>query len=183
MPLDDLRAAGEDEGLALDDSGNPRGEPFDADRFAQPAADSDAREGRVDVDAEPCRELRAVADLRMRVERQVVRDEAQVGTEERLEPPAQTTVDDERLVPPEEAVVDEHQLRPEPGRALEELARRGDAGDDPRDLVRARHLEAGRPEFRPFFDLEQLVRVADDLVPGRHGGRYSMSASGCGAAW
>ena len=34
-----------------------------------------------------------------------------------------------------------------------------------------------------FAHLEQLVRVPDDLVPARHGGRYSMTASGCGAAW
>ena len=43
----------------------------------------------------------------MRVERQVIGSERQVGREERLEPAALAPIDDERLVAPEDAVVDE----------------------------------------------------------------------------
>ena len=64
--------------------------------------------------------------------------------------------------------------RAEEREELEELQRRGDPADDPRDLRRPHHLQAGKAVFRPFPDLEKLVREAHDLVPGRHGGRYSM---------
>ena len=70
------------------------------------------------------RELRAVSELRVGVERQVVRDERSLAPKERLEPPTQSRVHDERLVTPEEAMVHEHQLRAPPDSLLEQVTRR-----------------------------------------------------------
>ena len=107
-------------------------------------------------------------ELRVSVEREVVGDEREVAGEERLEPASLAPVDDERLVPPEDPVVDEHELRSRRRGALEELAGGGDAAGELRHLVRADHLQARRSELREALDLEQLVGVADDLVPVGH---------------
>ena len=37
-----------------------------------------------------------------------------------------------------------------------------------RHLVRSDHLQAGRRELRPALDLEQRIRIGDDLVPPGH---------------
>ena len=84
----------------------------------------------------------------MRVERQVIGGEVEVGGEERLQPAALAPVDPDGLVPPEQAVVDDHELRAGGRRPLEELERGGDAARDLRHLVGAEHLEAGRPVLR-----------------------------------
>ena len=96
----------------------------------------------------------------MRVERQVVRREVQVGSEERLQPATLAPVDPDRLVPPEHAVVDDHELSAGRRRPLEELDRGGDAARDLRHLVGSEHLQAGRAVLREAVDFEQLVRVA-----------------------
>ena len=105
----------------------------------------------------------------MRVEREVVGSEAEVGSEERLEPAALAPVDPDGLVPPEHAVVDDQQLGARGRRALEELLRGRDAAGDLRHLVGAEHLQPGRAVFGEAVDLEQLVREADDLVALSHG--------------
>ena len=105
----------------------------------------------------------------MGIEREVVGDEAQVCAKERLEPAAQTAVDDERLVTPEETVVDEHELRARLGRPLEQLQRGGDATRDLVDVRRADDLQPGTAEFGKPVDLQPFVRVGDDLVPAGHG--------------
>jgi hypothetical protein len=66
--------------------------------------------------------------------------------------------------------MDEHQLRVRGRRPLEELERGGDAGHQLADLGTADDLESGRSVLRPLRDLEELVRVADDLVAVRHAG-------------
>ena len=129
----------------------------------------------------------------MRVEREVVGDEAQIGAKERLEPAAQSSVDDERLSTPEEAVVDEHELRAGLGSPLEQLQRGGDTAGDLLHRRRAHDLKPGTAEFGKPVDLQPLVRIGDDLVPVGHGGilgRWQKRAkpipcpsSGCGAAW
>ena len=154
---------------------------------------ADGPELALSLDAEQRGQLRVVAELGMRVEREVVGDEAQVGAEERLEPAAQSPVDDERLVAPEETVVDEHELRAGLGRPLEQLERGGDAARDLLDVRRADDLQPGTAEFGKPLDLQPLVRVGDDLVPAGHGrilGRVAEPGkpipcprSGCGAAW
>ena len=89
----------------------------------QAATDADLAEGAAVVrDAQRVREERVVAELRMRVEREVVRRQAEVPREKRLEPAALAAVDPDRLVAPEHAVMDEHELRARRGGSLEELA-------------------------------------------------------------
>src|SRR4029078_6702556 len=65
-------------------------------------------------------------------------------------------------------VVHEGELDTERGRPLEQLTRAGDAARDGRDVARTHHLEALRGELGEPLDLEQLVRIGDDLVPCRH---------------
>ena len=64
--------------------------------------------------------------------------------------------------------MDEHHLRADVGRVLEQRPRARDAAEQQRHLVGADHLEPGRRELRPALDLEQRVRVGDDLVPAGH---------------
>src|SRR5262245_39189097 len=104
----------------------------------------------------------------MRVQREVIGEERRVSAEQRLEPPAKPRIDDERLVAPEEPGMDEHEARARLDGLLEELARARDAAGDRRHFVRADDLKAGGRELRPPRDLQQLVRIADDLVAAGH---------------
>ena len=104
----------------------------------------------------------------MRVEREVVREEGQVGGEERLETAALAPVDPRAARPPEHPVVDEHELRARGCRALEELERGRDAAGDLGHLVRADHLQPRRPVLGEAIGLEQLVRVLDDVITVSH---------------
>ena len=141
-PLDPLRAVREDERLAADRLADAGGELLDADRLAQRPALADLGERALDLDAERVGEQRVVAELRMRVEREVVGGEAEVRGEQRLEPAALAPVDPDGLVPPEHAVVDDQELGARGGGALEELPRGRDAAGDLRHLVGADHLQA-----------------------------------------
>ena len=134
----------------------------------------------------------------MRVEGEVVGDERGVRAEQGLEAAALPPVDDERLVAPEDPVMHEHHVGPDVGCVLEQRARARDTAEQQRHLVRSDHLQAGRRELRPALDLEQRVRVGDDLVPPGHAHslepraarrtfraaeRVPCGRSGCGAAW
>ena len=90
--------------------------------------------------AEPLGEQRVVAELRMRVEREVIREQRQIRGEERPEPSFQPPVYEQRLVAPEEAMVHEHQLRAPGACLLEQLLRARHAADQLRYLVSAHHL-------------------------------------------
>ena len=103
-------------------------------------------------------------DLRVSVEREVVRDQRQVRREQRLEPALQPPVDEQRLVAPEEAVVDEHELRARLAGPLEQLARARHAAGDLRHLVGADDLQAGTAVLRKGRDVEQFVGERDDVV-------------------
>ena len=162
------------------------------DGLGEPPSEADGSELALALHAEQRRQLSVVAELGMRVEREVVGDEAQIGAKERLEPAAQSPVDNERLAPPEETVVDEHELRAGLGSPLEQLQRGGDTARDLLDLRRAHDLKPGPTEFGKPVDLQPLVRIGDDLVPAGHGGILGggrsgkpipCSRSGCGAAW
>jgi hypothetical protein len=158
----------EDERVARRRPEHPVAELLDAAGLDEAAAEADRPEVADALDAERGCELRVVAELRMGVQREVVRDEGEVGGEERLQPAALAAVDPERLVAPEQAVVDEHELRARGGRTLEQLERGRDAARDPRDLLGPDDLEPGAAVLREALDLEQLVREGDDLVPGGH---------------
>ena len=165
--------------------GKTRGSPLDRERHPRrQVGDRDPVEGTGEPDAaerslrgraDPFCELRGVAERRVRVESEVVGDERHVRAEERLQSPALPPVDHERLVAPEEPVVDEHHVGSLGGGLLEERARARDATGEQRHLVAADHLKPGRRELRPAFDLEQRVRVGDDLVPPGHG--HSLGAA------
>ena len=170
----------EHEWLATDGLADPAEELVDSDRLGQPASLADLAERLLDLHPERLGEQGVVADLGVRVEREVVRREVQVGGEERLEPSTLAPVDPDGLVPPEHAVVDDHELGAGRRRPLEELDRGGDAARDLRHLVGAEHLQAGRAVLREAVDFEQLVRVPDDLVALGHGldYRYPLRARG-----
>ena len=87
--------------------------------------------------------------------------------EERLEPAPEACVDDERLVAPEEAVVHEHELGAELDRPLEQVSGARHAARDGRHLSRAEDLETLGCELGKPLDLQELVRVRDDLVSSR----------------
>jgi hypothetical protein len=86
------------------------------------AGEPDAPEGAGGARADPRCELCRIAERRVCIERQVVREKRGVRAEERLEPASLTPVDDERLIAPEEPVMDEHHLRSLGGRPLEQCA-------------------------------------------------------------
>ena len=97
------------------------------------------------LDVELGREQRVVAELRVRVEREVVGERAR-GRRRRALPGGRAGAGrSDGLVAPEHAVVDDHELRAGSGGALEELARARDAAGDLRHLVGADDLQAGRP--------------------------------------
>ena len=75
-----------------------------------------------DLDAQLAREQRVVAQLRVRVEREVVRRERDVGVDEHLQAPFHRPVDDAGVALPEEAVMDDDHLGFERRRMFEELA-------------------------------------------------------------
>ena len=104
----------------------------------------------------------------MRVEREVVGDERGVRAEQGFEAAALPLVDDERLVAPEDPVMHEHHVGTDVGRMLEERARARDPTQEQRHLVRSDDLQAGWRELRPALDLEQRIRIGDDLVPAGH---------------
>ena len=106
----------EDERLPLDDLRDASDEGREPDTAREAGLQADAAERAVSIDTEQCRQLSAVAELRVCVERQVVAPKAQIAVEERLQPAAKPPVDDERLVAPEEPVVHEHELGARGGR-------------------------------------------------------------------
>ena len=170
----------EDERVATERLADATGELLDADRLGQPASLPDLAERLLDVHPERVGEQGVVADLGVRVERQVVRSQVQVGSEERLEAATLAPVDPDRLVPPEHAVVHDHELSAGRRRPLEELERGRDSARDLRHLVGAEHLQTGRAVLGEAVDLEQFVRVPDDLVALGHGldYRYPLRARG-----
>ena len=104
----------------------------------------------------------------MRVERQVVGRERQVGVEQGLQAAALARVDDERLVAPPDAVVDEQELGARRRGGAKELERGRDAAGELRHLARAEHLRSGGPELAVGAGVEQLVGEGEDLVAAGH---------------
>src|SRR6266508_5297817 len=152
--LDGVGAYREDERLcadALADAGEEGLERFGGRELP---AGADLGERAVHVDAELLGEKGVVADLRVRVEGEVVRGQRQVGVEERLEPAAHAAIDRPGLVVPEQAVMDDDQLCAGRGGPLEELQRGGDGADDLRHLVGAGDLHPLRPVVREGVEVE-----------------------------
>src|SRR3954452_8664701 len=104
----------------------------------------------------------------MRVERQVVAGERDVGVEQDPQALLHRRPDRARVEIPEQAVVAEHELRAVRGGTLEQLALSRDPRDDSRHLRGAGYLEAVRAVVGERSDLEQVVQVGDDLVALRH---------------
>ncbi len=128
------------------------------------------------VRPESAREERVVAERRMRVERQVIRGEREVGLEQDLQPALQLGVDRAEVRSPEDAVMHEQQLRALGRRELEQLEVRRDAGRDGLDLDRAGHLQTVRPVVVEARRLEQAVELGDDLA-GEDGHRATIRQS------
>jgi len=134
--------------------------------------------------AERLGEERVVADLLVRVEREVVRGERDVGAQQRAQARGEGGGEPERAELPEQPVVDEEELgvgRDGPG---DELPVRGDARDHPLGLLRARHLQPVGAVVAEPLRVEQEVEVLDDGGGRGHGRQARLTlASGRGAAW
>ena len=130
-------------------------------------------------DAEHAGELRVVAELAVRVQRQVVRRERDPGAEERLEATAHERVDDARVAVPEEAVVHDQEIGRERLGALEHLERRGDGDGDacrrrrgPRPAARSARSRGSDRSRAPGRGSEDVVAVhrhrrRESVSPGR----------------
>ena len=132
------------------------------------AADERALVGaeRLDLHApELAREDRVVADLRMRVERQVVAGEVDVVLEQRPQAGGEQRRQPGRVEVPEQAVVDEHELGAQLDRPLVQLERRADTPVSTRvTSPRARHLQPVGPEVLEIGGTQQLVERPNDVV-------------------
>ena len=165
--------------------------PGDARAHADRAPAVQAERRRID-EPEAGRDQRVVAETRVRVERQVVGGEADVGREQRPQPLA-PRADHARIVAvPEQAMVGDDQLRAGLDRALEQLEARGDAGRDVRDLVGALHLEAvgavvgeapASSSASSSATISRQQRHPRRTRSGRAAVGYCDPLSGRGAAW
>ena len=117
---------------------------------------------------ELAREERVVADLRMRVERQVVGGEVDVVLEQRAQALGQQRRQPGRVELPEQAVVDEHELGAELDRALDQLPPRADARDH-RVISRAPGPGGRWAPVVELAGIQQLVEGRDDVGYLRHG--------------
>ncbi len=104
----------------------------------------------------------------MRVERKVVGGERHVRLEQGLQSALEHLVDGAWVTLPEETMVNEDQVRVRLGGLLEELEGRGDTGDEAPDLACPGHLHAHRRVVGVGVEIEELVRVGEDLVPVGH---------------
>src|SRR5215212_7455646 len=98
----------------------------------------------------------------------VVRREAHVAIEEKLQPRLELFGHRARALAPEDPVVAEDELGTGRGSVLEQLAVRRDPGDHELDLVRPGHLEAVGAVVGAAGRLEQIVEEGDQLVATGH---------------
>ena len=130
--------------------------------------------------AERTREQRVVAELLMRVERQVVGGERDVGVEQQREAALQQRIDDPRARAPEQPVVDEQQPDPLPSCHLEQLRMRGHATGQRRDLLRSGHLQAVDAVVLEALGPQEPVGLLQDLMQRRgHSGEDSGVEYSC----
>src|SRR5215212_6400739 len=118
----------------------------------------------------------------------MVRREAHVAIEEKLQPRLELFGHRARALAPEDPVVAEDELGTGRGSVLEQLAVRRDPGDHELDLVRPGHLEAVGAVVGAAGRLEQIVEEGDQLVATGHrcnitGGTLGYRARPGGAVW
>src|SRR4029453_2868888 len=166
--LDLLGPVGEDERHAIELFLHERGKVAHRDRCHELPAEAPGREPLLGLDAELRSEQGVVADLRVRVEGEMVGGQRQVVIEERLQAAAEDAVDDAGVLVPEEAVVGDHKLRSGLAGTGEEVARGGDAAGDLGDVLPAEHLNAHGPGARIGLELEVLGGISQDLVARNH---------------
>ncbi len=124
---------------------------------------------------------RVVPDLGVRVERQVVGEQADVGLEQRLQPPCERAVDRSGSRTPEDPVVGEHQLRSLRRRAPEQLEMGAHAGGHRRHLLGPRHLQPVGAVVLEALRLQEAVELAHDVGDsGWHRRDDSRAAASCG---
>ena len=129
--------------------------------------------------SERLREQGVVAELRVRVEGEVVGGERDVVVEQELQAALELRVDGGDAGAPEQPVVDKQQVGPLSGGQLEQLGVCGDAGGDRVDRVRTGDLQAVDAVVLEAGRLEQTVDLGEDLGGGG-GHRATIAACGCG---
>lgn len=111
-------------------------------------------------------ELRVVAELGMRVERQVVGEEVDVAVQQQRQPLLHPAGDAAVLTAPEQAVVDEDGIGLGADGGLDQRAARGHARDDLAHRGAALDLQAVRSVVLEALGSEQQVECVKQLVAG-----------------
>lgn len=111
-------------------------------------------------------ELRVVAELGMRVERQVVGEEVDVAVQQQRQPLLHPAGDAAVLAAPEEAVMDEDGIGLGADRGLDQRAARGHARDDLAHGGAALDLQAVRSVVLEALGSEQQVECVQQFVAG-----------------
>ncbi len=117
--------------------------------------------------SEGARQQRVVAELGVRIQREVVGGEGDVRVEEELQAALQRYVDRPRPRAPEEPVVHDQELRPGARRQLEQLGVRRDAGGQRAHLRGAWDLEPVRAIVLEPLRFQQLVDLSEDVLKRR----------------
>ena len=142
------------------------------------------RTAPLDLDAERAGEQRVVAELRMRVEREVVRGEVQVGGEERLEPAALAPVDQSGSFRQNIPWWTITSCAPARRSSLEQVERGGDTARDLATSSAPTTWSPGVPYSGKRWTSSSSFAYA--MISSRWAtGRLSLpfARSGCGAAW
>src|SRR5439155_5737987 len=155
----------------------------DADRLALVV-----REAAKLVRAQRAGDLGVVADLEVRIQRQVIRDEGDLGVEQEFQAYLQRGVHGPKAVSPEQPMVDHQQLHALGGRQLEQLRVRGYTARHGADLARSRYLQAVGAVVLEAPAPEQAIDVLEDFRDGGgHRKRWNPSGrvkySHCVGAW
>jgi hypothetical protein len=112
-------------------------------------------------------ELRVVAEFRMRIERQVIGEQAYVVAEQEAEPLLHPAGHAPVLAAPEQAVVHEDRIGLGKDRSLDQRAARGHARDDLAHRGAAFDLQAVRAVVLEALGREQEIERMQEFVAGR----------------
>ena len=117
-------------------------------------------------------ELRVVAELGMRIQRQVVGEKVDVVAQQQAEPLLHPAGDAAVLAAPEQAVVHEDGIGLGMDGGLDQRAARGHAGDDLAHRGAAFDLQAVGPVVLEALGGEQQVERMEEFVAGRAHARH-----------
>ncbi len=131
-----------------------------------------------DHQPEPLRELNIVAEFGMRIERQVIGNQADVVGQQRGQAPPLDAGNAGILVFPEIAVMHEHGISIRFDRRIEQRLAGGDAGNQSANLLAPFDLQAIRAVIGEQLRRQQGIERGDQLLTTNHAGLDSDGWSG-----